>query len=228
MGKEEHWEITELQPCAFKHYLRIWGMLSLSEANASLSQQYSDGSMAFCQDSCLFQSIPVYDRKDALSCWTRSVPLTESQDSPWWPSNFPKVAMFEEFLGKPTLQSRTGMTGPTIFSRTGRGNVQGWSEATLSTASVSLRFHPMLTSIVCFGTSMGKHLSYCPAELQTHLCFCNNLRTPDALRVEAQLPTALGTGPLCPEDINVFTWDVQHQDISALLCKSPRINVFTW
>lgn len=36
------------------------------------------------------------------------------------PRNFPKVAVFEEFLGKPTLQSRTGMTGPSS---------QGWVEA---------------------------------------------------------------------------------------------------
>lgn len=100
-------------------------------------------------------------------------------------------------------------------------------EAQLPTALVSLHFHPTLTSIAWFGTSMGKHLSYCPAELQTHLCPCKDLRIPDALRIEAQLPTALVTGPLCPEDINAFTCDLQHQDISALLCKSPRINVVT-
>lgn len=95
--------------------------LSLSEDNASLSQQYPDGSMAFCQDSCLFQSTSVYDRMDAVSSWTRSVTLADMPGLTLMaPGNFPKVAMFQEFLGKPILQSRTGMTGPSS---------QGWVEA---------------------------------------------------------------------------------------------------
>lgn len=87
-------------------------MTSLSDDNVSLLQQYLGMHMAFCQDSCPFKaSLCMIGWMHGLAQPGQKL-LQISWDSPCVFNNFPRVAMFEKFLPRPTLHLRTGKTGP--------------------------------------------------------------------------------------------------------------------